>query len=195
MSNLMSDSDMQRLLVDLSDPNLNDIIILENALSKYNDDPRVHFLQGSTLAAMGRLIEAHAALSCAIDIAPDFHIARFQLGFFQLTSGESDNALKTWAPLDGLTKEHYLRIFVIGLRHLVRDELTECITMLTKGISLNEENEPLNTDMQLIISQVTPLIDANAGEKFDSGVANQDGSDEASLTSILLQQSVQNTRH
>ena len=89
-------------------------------LVNYPDDARVHFLQGSLLIETGDLIGAHNALKRAVEIAPDFAIARFQLGFFQLTSGESNEALKTWARLDMLPDDHYLSLFVVGLRHLIR---------------------------------------------------------------------------
>ena len=194
MSNFMDDENMQTLLQDLGDETKDDEAVLNTALVQYPDDARLHFLKGSTFAGSGRLIEAHAALTRAVDLSPDFHIARFQLGFFQLTSGESDNALKTWARLDGLPKENYLRVFVIGLRHLIRDELEECQAELQRGMLLNEDNLPLNNDMQLIITQITPLIEAQANEK-ESKPAGDDGKqstpDEASLTSILLQQSNQ----
>jgi hypothetical protein len=114
-----------------------------------------------------------------VDIAPDFAIARFQLGFFQLTSGESNNALKTWARLDGLPDDNYLKIFVIGLRHLIRDEFEDCIACLKKGISLNEENPPLNNDMNLLISQCEPLIGSEQQSADD---------DETSATSFMLNQ-------
>lgn len=194
MSNFMDDENMQTLLQDLGDEAKDDEVVLNTALVQYPDDARLHFLKGSTYAGSGRLIEAHAALTRAVDLSPDFHIARFQLGFFQLTSGESDNALKTWARLDGLPKDNYLRVFVIGLRHLIRDELEECLAELQRGMSLNEDNLPLNNDMQLIITQITPLIEAQAEENESTPAGDdkkQASPDEASLTSILLQQSNQ----
>jgi len=195
MSDMIDDENMQALLEKLGDPALDDEGILNEVLLKYPEDPRLHFLKGSTFAESGRLIEAHAALSQAVKLAPDFHNARFQLGFFQLTSGESDNALKTWARLDGLPKDQYLRIFVIGLRHLIRDELPECEEMLKKGISLNTENPPLNTDMQLIISQIRPLMQGKESSEAGAPASEaEDAEAEASLTSILLQQS-NTTKH
>ena len=51
----------------------------------------------------------------AVALAPDFLIARYQLGFFELTSGEVDNALATWGPLLRLPEDNYLRQFVEGM--------------------------------------------------------------------------------
>ena len=69
---------------------------VEKLLAEFPDDPRLNFLRGSMLITDGRLIEAHRAMTRAVELAPDFAIARFQLGFFQLTSGEAGNALETW---------------------------------------------------------------------------------------------------
>lgn len=193
MTALMNDEDMQAVMAGLQSDGTDDVTLLDAAISQHPDDPRLHFLKASSCAGEGRLIEAHASFAKAVEIAPDFHIARFQFGFFQLTSGESDNALKTWARLDALPKDHYLRVFVIGLRHLIRDEFSECIDTLERGIALNEENPPLNNDMGLIIEQVKPLMSADA-EASMAGSESEE-TEEASLTSILLQHSNNQTRH
>ncbi|MBY0563051.1 MAG: hypothetical protein K2P58_02595 [Hyphomonadaceae bacterium] len=121
--------------------------------AEFPDDARLQFMLGSALIGEGRLIEGHVNLSRAVELAPDFAIARFQLGLFQLTSGEADNALETWARLDRLPDGHYLRHFVDGLRSLIRDEFRACTTHLEAGIRANTENAPLNSDMQLVIAR------------------------------------------
>jgi tetratricopeptide (TPR) repeat protein len=131
---------------------------VERLTERHPDDARLHFLRGSLLIGRSRLVEAHAALSHAVALAPEFYIARFQLGFFQLTSGEAEEALATWLPLDALPAGHYLGLFVNGLRALVRDDFSGAVALLREGIAENEENLPLNGDMQLLIDQCLPLI-------------------------------------
>jgi len=152
----------------------------EELLTAFPEDPRLYFLKGSILAGDGQLIEAHQALTRAVEIAPDYEIARFQLGFFQLTSGESNNALKTWARLDMLPDSHYLKFFVIGLRHLIRDEFPECIQSLEDGIAANEETLPLNDDMRLLIKECEGLMSEASDVAADT--------DDMSATSALLNQ-------
>ena len=84
-------------------------------------------------------------------------LARFQLGFFELTSGEAVRALATWEPLDTLPEGHYLGHFVTGLRHLIADRFADAIAALEAGIAVNDENAPLNRDMQLIIDECAGL--------------------------------------
>ncbi|MEQ1809132.1 MAG: hypothetical protein ABL889_04345 [Terricaulis sp.] len=151
---------------------------------EFPEDARLHFMLGSTLIGDGRLIEGHASLSRAVEIAPDFAIARFQLGLFQLTSGEADNALDTWGRLDRLPEGHYLRCFVDGLRALIRDEFVQCAEHLRAGIALNTENAPLNTDMGLIIEKCEEIRSAGSA----SGEAPM------TETALILQQFSQRTR-
>lgn len=131
----------------------------ERVLADYPDDARLHFLRGSLLIGLRRFIEAHAALAHAVSLAPDFHVARFQLGFFELTSGEADAARATWAPLaQALEPDHYLSRFVAGLTALIADDFAGCIASLRMGIAANGENLPLNGDMALIVEKCQELV-------------------------------------
>ncbi len=152
----------------------------ERLIAQFPNDARLHFLKGSMLVTLGRPIEAHASLCLAVHLAPDFSLARFQLGLFELTSGEADQALRSWEPLGALAEDHYLRFFVTGLTHLIRDEFAECVVWLRKGITRNQENQPLNRDMQMVIDQCTPLIDSKSAPVM----ADERGSE----TSFLLRQ-------
>jgi len=152
------------------------IALLDEALLEFPDDARLLFLHGSHLVGAGRLIEGHAAMARAVTLAPDFAIARFQLGLLHLTSGEANEALEAWARLDRLSDGHYLRHFVDGLRALIRDDFQATIAKLRAGIALNTENEPLNHDMRLLIDQCAPLLESAAP------------ADEVSETSFILSQ-------
>ena len=180
MSNQCSDERMQALVRDMQSPQnqVDPIERIDKLLAEFPEDARLHFLRGSNLIGNGRLIEAHRSLSRAVAIAPDFAIARFQLGFFQLTSGEAENALETWGRLDRLPDTHYLRKFVDGLRCLIRDDFHGAIDALRAGILLNQEIPPLSRDMQLIIDRCLPLL----------AKGHDDGETAASETSLILQQ-------
>jgi tetratricopeptide (TPR) repeat protein len=184
---LCSDEEMAQLLAAMHAGTPDELGLAERLIEAYPDDARLHFLRGSMLAGSGRPIEAHAALSRAVALAPDFALARFQLGFFELTSGEAARALATWEPLDTLASDHYLAHFVRGLRHLIQDHFGEAIRELTEGIAVNEENPPLNRDMRLIIDECSRL----AGDGAPAAPADA----EASATSFLLDQIGRGTSH
>lgn len=180
-----SDEEMTELLAAMQSDAVDELAFAERLIEAYPEDARLHFLRGSVLAGTGRPIEAHAALSRAVALAPQFTLARFQLGFFELTSGEAARALATWQPLDDLDPGHYLSLFVAGLRQLIRDDFDAAITSLRAGIAVNVDNEPLNRDMQLIIDQCVEL---------GTGKPSQPA-DEASATSFLLDQFGRGTTH
>jgi tetratricopeptide (TPR) repeat protein len=155
---LCSDENLQSLLATLRTDEGAALARASALIEGFPDDARLHFLRGSMLIGAGRHIEAHGALSRAVELAPDFHIARFQLGFFELTSGEPARAVQTWGPLEALPPTHYLKLFVIGLGHLIRDEFGPAVAHLEEGMRANDENAALNRDMQLLIDQCAPLM-------------------------------------
>lgn len=181
MTDLCPDSKLQDLMGSLDGDASDELQQCDRLVLDYPDDARLHFLRGSILAGIGRSIEALPALRRAVELAPDFALARFQLGFFQLTSGEAADALGTWGPLALLPADHYLRMFVAGLTHLIRDEFALALAQLRAGIDANAENPPLNNDMRLLAEQIDQVVKAGAPQGDDPG-------DAASATSLLLGQ-------
>lgn len=182
---LATDEDINALVALLQSDDRNDLKSIDDLLAKHPDDPRLHFMRGSVLAGKAQPLEAHGAMQRAVEIAPGFAIARYQLGFFELTSGEADRALSTWGPLLAEADDNYLRVFVEGMTHLIRDEFEPAIEKFEHGMRLNQENEPLNNDIKLLMMEIGKLADkrAQSGDGDDDG----NGSD-LSATSLILGQ-------
>lgn len=178
---LCGDAELQDLMAAMQGKDRDELVRIDRLSARYPDDPRLHFLRGSVLASIGRPIEALASLKRAVELAPDFAIARFQLGFFQLTSGEAMDALTTWGPIALLPEGHYLRFFVGGLTHLIRDEFAETVARLREGMAANDENPALDHDMQLVIDKVGEL-------QQPPQTAPDKSTEAASATSFLLDQ-------
>src|SRR5688572_15609079 len=117
-------------------------------------DARLHFLGGSLLAALARFDEARAAMTRSIEIAPDFAIARFQLGLLELSSGDGAAADATLQPLDEPGSEDALALFARGLRHLVRDDLAVAADLLRQGMKRNRDHPLVSRDMELIVAEI-----------------------------------------
>lgn len=177
---LCPDEQLTDLLAAMQQPG-DDLAAIDRLLASFPDDPRLHFLKGSVMAGQQRAFEAHASLSRAVELAPDYHLARYQLGFFQLTSGEADAALSTWGPLLRLPEDLYLRQFVEGLTAFIRDEFALAVEHMKRGLALNQENEPMNSDIRLLIGQAEDLA---RGTPAPPG----DGGEELSATALMLGQ-------
>lgn len=158
---------------------------LEDLIVSYPGDARLHFMAGSTLAGLERYTEARTAMQKAVDLAPDFAIARFQLGFLALTSGDTTTAGLVWTPLLGLPAEHPLRLFVEGLGAMAADRFPEAISLLEAGIRNNRDLPPLNGNMMLLVDEMREKLGAHGGpDDVESG------------THFLLKQSIlKETRH
>ena len=133
------DGQFAALLADADHDSRSAAEAVAQTIATFPNDARLHFLLGSLLIDLRRFIEAHAALVRAVTLAPDFHIARFQLGFFELTSGEAEAARASWQPLlRTLPREHFLCRFVVGLEALIADRFDLCINALTEGMAIND---------------------------------------------------------
>jgi hypothetical protein len=166
---------------------------ISRLLLGYPEDPRLHFLQGSVLAGLQRYAEGRLAMQQAITIAPDYTLARFQLGFLELTSGLPNDAATTWQPLSELPESSAFHMFAAGLNCLIRDDFAECDRLLRMGMANNSEHPLINGDMQLILDEIAGQI---------SGAPQSDVAEgqPASAAHQLLQQfavkdSTNKTRH
>jgi tetratricopeptide (TPR) repeat protein len=160
-------------------------IQIERLIDVHPDDARLYFLRGSLHAADRNYELAISELARALNLAPDYGIARFQLGLLHLTSGEPGPAELVWQPLLSLDPGDPLRSFAEGLYALIRDQFENAIQLLEQGIALNQDNPPLNHDMKLMIDEIRGRMAGSADEEEAS-----------SVTHLLLQQAtIRPTRH
>jgi hypothetical protein len=127
---------------------------LDELVDRFGRDARLHFLRGSVLCSLERFAEARIAMERSVGLAPGFDLARFQLGFLELTSGDVTAAQSTWLPLMALPAEDPLKLFVLGLNKMVVDEFDAAIALLEEGIGRNTVLPPLNGNMALLIEEM-----------------------------------------
>lgn len=152
---LLPQTDMDTLAIRLADGGGVDLV--DQALQTHPDDPRLHFLRGSVLAGDKAYGEARTAVGHAVRLAPDYDIARFQLGFLEFTSGELSAAAQTWKPLLSGPQGDPLRLFAEGLLCLPGDDIVGALARLGAGIAANGAYPPLNRDIELLIDQLSAL--------------------------------------
>jgi tetratricopeptide (TPR) repeat protein len=116
-----------------------------------------YFLMGCEYASIGSNDQAEASYSAAILRLPEFYVARFQLGLLQLTNQRPLAAFATWELLMNLGEQNYFCCFATGLFHMHHDDAKNARYFLEKGLTLNSENEALNTDMRGVLSRLAAV--------------------------------------
>ena len=153
-------------------------------------DPGPWLLFAADLAQEGQMDRAESAYLDLLQRAPNFAIARFQLGLLQFTSARPAVALRSWAPLDLLPETHYLRLFTGAFACLAEDKFEATAALLREGIAQNTENPPLNQDMQMLLGKLQqagflPGEDGN-GRKETPAASEQETSAHFLLSSYRI---------
>lgn len=157
---------------------------LDALLKRYARDARLHFMAGSVLAGLERYAEARAAMQVAVDIAPEYVLARFQLGFLALTSGDPSGANAIWHPLLNLPVDDPFRLFVQGLNAMVANDFNEALRLIQAGIERNRALAPLNQNMALLVREMQTKL-----------VADKEPATDSQAHFLLKQYSFKDTRH
>ena len=116
-----------------------------------------HFLAGSEHANAGNLELAEAAFARAVLLAPEFALARYQLGLLQFSSRRPAMALVTWQPLFELPSADPLGHFVRGFEALARDSFTEALEHYREGLACSHINQAMASDIQQVVAAVEKL--------------------------------------
>lgn len=167
------DFELQPVLAAANGDPAEGIAQLNSLLSRYPDDARLHFLRGSLLAAAQRYDEAILALARAVSLDPEYVLARFQLGFLQLTCGRADEAQQIWLPLLGLADDNPFRHFAVGMGRLIRDEFAPAIEALETGMALNQTQPVVNNDVQLIVDEIRRLMTSGPQKAGQEGATSE----------------------
>src|SRR5881275_2305302 len=131
-----------------------------------------HFLIASEHAAAGDMDAAEAAFANAVLLAPDFALARYQLGLLQFSSARAALALVTWEPLFALPASESLGHFVRGFAALAQDAYAESVQHFAEGMNARDVNPAVADDIRQVMEAVRRLGSArhDAEDPVDSHV-------------------------
>jgi Flp pilus assembly protein TadD len=186
------DEDLARLTSLLGTDESEGLSLLDDLLRRHDQDARLHFLDGSMRAARRDYQGARVAMTHAVDLAPDYAIARFQLGLLLLTEAEPDAARAVLAPLASLGEDDPLRLFATGLDLLISDRLSEAAAWLERGIRINSANPAMNHDMGLMVREIHARL-ADGEAPPSEAVADEPVQSAAQL--LLQQAALRSTKH
>jgi tetratricopeptide (TPR) repeat protein len=113
-----------------------------------------HFLSGSEYAALGQWEKAEAELANAVLLAPDLHLARYQLGLLQFSTGRAAVALVTWERLAGNPEEPSLSAFVRGFAALAQDAFPEALASFERGLAEPRVNPAVAGDIRKVVQKL-----------------------------------------
>lgn len=154
----LNDEDIAALLVSLQTLDYEQSVLKLTQLADLHDsDARVLLLLAGEHAQAGKMDLAEASFLSALQRAPDYAIARFQLGLLQFTSARPAVASVTWAPLDDLPENDPLRLFKTGFEYLALNKTAEATHAIELGMRENKSNAALNADMQKILTAIEGL--------------------------------------
>ena len=116
-----------------------------------------HFLLASEQASAGDFARAELAFAKALLLAPDFALARYQLGLLQFSSARAPVALLTWQPLFALPEEEALLHFVRGFSALAQEGPGESLAHFRRGLACTPANPALCADILQVVEAVERL--------------------------------------
>lgn len=140
----------------MNQPDLNQI---KAAVAQDPRNAELRYLLGAELAQQREYDAAVVEMNTALELDPNLHFARFQLGLLYLTMALPNQSIDTWAPLESLDEDAALKYFKRGLEALIRDDFNSCVALLRQGIQLNTQNAPLNRDMNMVIERVGAVVE------------------------------------
>jgi tetratricopeptide (TPR) repeat protein len=130
-----------------------------------------HFLVASEQASAGDFAQAELAFASALLLAPDFALARYQLGLLQFSSSRAPVALLTWQPLFALPEGEPLLHFVRGFAALAQNAFGESLAHFRRGLDCRPANPALSADILQVVEAVERL-DAGAPPREEESAAN-----------------------
>jgi tetratricopeptide (TPR) repeat protein len=126
------------------------------------DSALPHFLLASEQASAGDFAQAELSFANALLLAPDFALARYQLGLLQFSSSRAPVALLTWQPLFELPETDALLHFVRGFAALAQNAFAESLAHFRTGLACQPANPALCSDIVQVVEAVQRLEDGTA---------------------------------
>jgi len=147
----------------------NAIVHLHACLHQAPDNARAIFLLAAQHAEIGLFTRALEGFERTLELEPDNSLARLQLCLLLISLDQLQPALIQLKNFDHET-DHYTHNFAQGLRHLIDHDLPGARSEITRGITRNKENKPLNEEFTRIIAEIDNQLNQveSGGENIDA---------------------------
>ena len=125
-------------------------------------DPRhkyATYLLAAEHAQLGMMDRAEEGFRRSVELAPDFPMARFQLGQLYLVKNDGASAQAVLAPLTKLPAGDALSAYARGLIAAAEEDLPGAIESLRAGLACEQTIPALASDMQRVLNNLLALRD------------------------------------
>jgi tetratricopeptide (TPR) repeat protein len=129
------------------------ISMLKHILVSEPEHVHATYLLAAQHAQIGMFDRAESGFRAVLALAPEFAIARFQLGQLLTMKGAGDEAKQVLAPLS--SGEDALAAYARGMSALASDDPSTGIRELEQGLALIQEIPALTSDMQRLRDQLS----------------------------------------
>lgn len=127
---------------------------LNNAVQLEPDNPAARYFLAAEHAELGLFERACTGMSQVLELAPELHIARFQLGLLCLQLNRTDEARISFKMLNDASVESSLQSFSGAYLELLNDHPQGAIPLITQGLE-GCTNTALKNDMNRVLSSLT----------------------------------------
>lgn len=139
------------------------VTMLKTLLERDTGNVFATYLLAAEHAQLGMMDRAEIGFRETVALAPDFPMARFQLGQMLLVKGQGDEAKTVLAPLAALPAGLALSGYAQGLTAAADERLQDAIDALRAGLACEQKIPALAQDMQRVLAN---LVVANGGESL-----------------------------
>lgn len=150
----LDNDELLRLALDAinTDRDADAVVMLKTLLERDPGHVFATYLLAAQHAQLGMMDRAEAGFRAVVQQAPDFAIARFQLGQLLLVKGAGDEARNVLAPL--ATGREALGAYARGLSAAAVEDLPTALSELEAGLALPQEIPALEMDMRRLLSRL-----------------------------------------
>lgn len=155
----LDDAELLRASLDAmgNDRNAEAVSLLKVLIERDPGNFHGHYLLAAEHMQLGMVDRAEEGFRRAVALAPDFPMARFQLGQLFLVKGDREAAGQTLAPLAEGQPETALAFYVRGMLAAADGDNATAVEALRSGLTCEQELPALTLDMQhLLANLATP---------------------------------------
>lgn len=133
------------------------VTMLKTLLEREANHVFATYLLAAEHAQLGMMDRAEEGFRKTVELAPDFPMARFQLGQIYLVRNDAAAARAMLAPLALLPASQAISGYAKGLIAAANEDVVEAILQLRAGMACEQEIPALAQDMQRVLANLEAL--------------------------------------